>query len=384
MLITGGRAPVALDLCRAFGRAGHRVVAAESAPVDLVRSSRYVARHVRVPGPVGDPDGFARALGRIAAEEGVELLIPTCEEVFWVARGRAALPPTCRALVADLDTLVSVHDKGRFIERCAAVGLVVPPTVRLTSRAEVAAFAREAPRPFVLKPCFSRFGTQVRVVGPGDPLPGDDLDVGPARPWVGQAFVDGEQLATWGLARAGRLVAHAAYPMRWRAGRATVVFQPDPDPRVRAFVEHFVGTTGFDGAIAFDLVRRPDGVVVPLECNPRMTSGLHLLDPARLVAALLDPDRVATPLEPAAGAAAALTIPLVLQGWRDAPSLGAWARTALTTRDLVFAWDDPAPLAASIRALLAFGGLARRAGVALVDATTLDIAYDGEDRCARS
>lgn len=384
MLITGGRAPVALDLCRAFGRAGHRVVAAESAPADLVRSSRYVARHVRVPPPVGDPDGFAAALARVAVEEGVDLLIPTCEEVFWVARGRAALPSTCRALVADLETLVSVHDKGRFIERCAAIGLPVPATVRLTSPAELAAFVRDAPRPFVLKPCFSRFGTQVRIVGPGDAPPVDALDVGPTRPWVGQAFVDGEQVATWGLARRGRLVAHAAYPMRWRAGRATVVFQPDPDPGVRAFVEHFVAATGFDGAIAFDLVRRPDGVVVPLECNPRMTSGLHLLDPGRLVAALLDPDAVGAPLEPAAGAAAALTIPLVLQGWQGAPSLGAWARTSLTTRDLVFAWDDPAPLLASIRVLLAFGAAARRAGVPLVDATTTDIAYDGEDRCAPS
>jgi predicted ATP-grasp superfamily ATP-dependent carboligase len=344
-----------------------------------------------VPAPNADPGGFARALGRIARDEGVDLIVPTCEEVFWVARGLSELPPTCRALVGDPDLLVEVHDKGRFIERCAAIGLDVPATVRLGSADALWAWARQAPAPLVLKPCFSRFGTQVRIVPEADrdTLRPDrsTVDVGPDRAWVGQAFVDGAQVATWGLAHRGRLLAHAAYAMGWRVGRAAVVFEPDRDPRIRAFVERFVAETAFSGQIAFDLVVTRDGRVVPLECNPRATSGLHLLDPAAVVGAMLDPDAVRETLEARPGASAALTIPLVLQGWREAPSLGAWARAVLGARDVVFAWDDPAPSVASIRVLLAFGAMARRAGIPLVDATTLDIAFDGrpgEASCARS
>ncbi len=80
-----------LELARLFARAGHRVLMAESLPWHLSRLARAVAANFRVPPPRQDPAGFTRALAEIARREGVDLLVPTCEEIYTVARGRAEL-----------------------------------------------------------------------------------------------------------------------------------------------------------------------------------------------------------------------------------------------------------------------------------------------------
>lgn len=384
MLITGGRAPVALDLARAFHRAGHRVYVAESRAAHLCRTSRAVTRCETVPAPARDPDGFLAALAALIDRYDVDLLLPTCEEIFWVARGVVegdggrALPARCRVAIGDPARLVQVHDKGAFIELASDLGFAVPTTVRLTSAEAVWDWARRAPAPLVLKPAFSRFGTEVRIVDEGarDSLRPErsDLQVSPERPWIGQDFVRGDPVSTYSLAHRGRLLAHAAYPIELTAGRACVHFRAVPHPAVRAWVERFVAGTDFTGQIAFDFIVRDDGAVVPLECNPRSTSGLHLLPSEALVDALLDPEGVVACIEPRPGARASLTIPLVLQGWRG--GIGRWMR-ALAARDVLFDPADPLPALDALRVLLAFQREGRRTGRSATQAMTSDIAWDG-------
>ena len=45
----------------------------------------------------------------------------------------------------------------------------------------------------------------------------------------------------------------------------------------RAWVETFVAREGYTGQIAFDFIETEAGVMYALECNPRATSGVHLL-----------------------------------------------------------------------------------------------------------
>jgi short-subunit dehydrogenase involved in D-alanine esterification of teichoic acids len=51
ILLTGGRAPVTLDLARAFHRAGHTVFMAESLRGHLSQPSNAVKAHFVVPAP---------------------------------------------------------------------------------------------------------------------------------------------------------------------------------------------------------------------------------------------------------------------------------------------------------------------------------------------
>src|SRR5579862_3436967 len=95
VLLTGGRAPVTLDLARKFARAGYCVSVAESSPVHLCRYSNSVRNCYDVPPPNTEPAAFIAALIEIIREEQIDLLIPTCEEVFFVAQGLERLSEYC-------------------------------------------------------------------------------------------------------------------------------------------------------------------------------------------------------------------------------------------------------------------------------------------------
>src|SRR5262245_60959759 len=72
VLITGGRAPVALDLARHFMAGGWRVIAADSASCFLAGGSRATSKRFRVPPPRQAPEAFARAIGDIMRRERVD------------------------------------------------------------------------------------------------------------------------------------------------------------------------------------------------------------------------------------------------------------------------------------------------------------------------
>ena len=127
MLLTGGRAPATLDLARRLAEGGASVHLAESLPLSVTGWSRWVAATHRVAPPRQRPKEFVVDLRRLVDDHAVDVIIPTCEEVFWVARG-GDLP----ALVEPLHRLRRVHDKGAFAAWCGELGLGVPPTRRVT------------------------------------------------------------------------------------------------------------------------------------------------------------------------------------------------------------------------------------------------------------
>ena len=90
ILITSSRAPVALELIRIFGRAGHRVYATDTLRWTVGSHSRYLAQHIVTPPPRYNSAGFAAALLQIIERAQIDWLIPTSEEVFFVARQHAA------------------------------------------------------------------------------------------------------------------------------------------------------------------------------------------------------------------------------------------------------------------------------------------------------
>jgi hypothetical protein len=94
-----------------------------------------------------------------------------------------------------------------------------------------------------------------------------------------QDFVDGEEICLWSAAVRGEVVAFAAYRPRWRLGRsASFYFETEHDPALFNVAQRVARQTGASGQLSYDVIRRPDGTIVPIECNPRGVSGLHLFD----------------------------------------------------------------------------------------------------------
>lgn len=359
--MTGARAPVALELARLFHAAGHRVLAAESLPRHLCERSRAVARSFRVPAPNPDRAAFRAALRRIVESEGVDLVLPTCEEVFHLAGLDAPVfcPPP--------EPLLRLHSKLAFIRTLEARGVPAPETWDLATRPDL-------PRgvPLVFKPVWSRFAVDVRFGFAADAPP-------PDRHWIAQRLVQGRPLCAYAVTRNGRLTAFAAYDAAFTAGRgAAVSFRTLDHPRLHAWVRDFAAAEGVTGQLSFDFLESADGVLWPLECNPRATSGVHLFTAGdRLDRAFLEhPDC----LRPQAGASAVVGVAMLFDALprvRTLARLREWLARMRGARDAVLRWDDPLPFLSGLGLLAHLAGIALRRRTSLLAASTLDIEWNG-------
>jgi len=345
-LVTLGRLPVALDVVRALRRAGYRVLVADPLPVHLCRLSRDAAGHRRVRAPASDPDGYLDDLAGIIERDGVSLVVPVSEETPHVARlhGRTAATVLCSAH----DTVLALHDKLGFIELCRRIGVAVPDTAR--------AHAGDAlcdAGDWVQKPRLSCSGSGVRFGRAGQRAA---LQPGT----VVQRHIRGEALCTFALACRGRTLCQLAYRDLLASGSVAVRFETVAVPgQVSRLVERIVAATAFTGMIAFDVLHDARAGWMPIECNPRATSGLHLLAPETAGAAfaqLIDGvggdgqgsgDAAPAPIEPLPAGTrrqAFWSALLALQGGllRGSSGRGHW-RALFEVPDIVWQARDPLP-----------------------------------------
>lgn len=379
ILITGGRAPAALDLARQLSALGHTIYAADSLASPLLRFSRCIEKFIRIPGPRDNPSAFAEALLAIVREQSIDLLIPTCEEIYYIAQIKNKLQG-CTVLTDDFGKLIALHDKASFIRRVEEMGLPAPHTVLLETEEDMhVLLEREGARKWVLKPVFSRFANHVRLYSPGEVRP--RINVSRANPWIAQHFVVGREYCVYAIAHKGRLTAYGDYAADFTAGRgAAIYFKTCGRQDLFGWVEHFVHEIRFTGQIAFDFIVNEAGVIYPLECNPRATSGLHLFTPEEGIdRALMDcTDTVISPSpggRPAMIAAAMLMYGAAACG--TPAGLRRWIAGLARGRDVIFSPGDWGPALAQGRILLDLWREARAKRVPLKEITTYDIEWNG-------
>src|SRR5690606_64311 len=121
-------------------------------------------------------------------------IVPTCEEVFWLAAA-AERDGWGRKLFAPApDSLRRLHSKALFPALARSAGIAAPETIVLESRAAVAALAGHG-RALVLKPEYSRFGRRALVGPSAESL--ERLAPEPEKRWVAQERIEGEELCVW-------------------------------------------------------------------------------------------------------------------------------------------------------------------------------------------
>ncbi|UVK44649.1 hypothetical protein BPNPMPFG_000096 [Mesorhizobium sp. AR07] len=376
VLVTGARAPVALHLARLFDGAGWRVILADSPARPIAAASKACAAYHRLPPPRFAGDAHADAVEALVRAEAVDLVIPTCEEIFHLGQIWRDRAMPARLFAPGMALLTQVHDKHTFIRLAQSLGLAVPETTLLQSKDDLQT-VRGQSRELVFKPVWSRFASHVLLRPSPDEL--DAITPSPAVPWVAQRFVIGDEISAYAVALNGKLKALALYSSLYRAGKgAGICFELVEDAAARHFVERFVAGTKWTGQISFDLMREQDGRVLPLECNPRATSGLHFFrDPQRFADAVLDggdevrPDittqqtvRLAMWIYGLPAALRSRQIGRFAQAMRDAGELLDWP-------------GDPAPKRAQWRALAEVAGIALRQRISLQTASTRDIEWNG-------
>ena len=370
-MVTGARAPVALHWAWALRAVGRRVFLADSLrwPIGAGFSDRYL-RHAP---PRYDLDGFRRDVLALCARHGIGLIVPTCEEVFWLGQIAADLAAVgVRVFAPPMPLLAQVHDKGAFIDLCGQFWPHLPKTLRLNCAADLADLSN--PAGLVLKPAFSRFASRTLIC----PAPSDVAKVRPSPrdPWVAQAFLPGREVCAFAVAFQGKVTALSVYQPVYRAGSgAGIYFQPVAPAPALAFVSAFAVATGWTGQVSFDLIETEAGIA-PIECNPRATSGLHLLRDAKALVAAMDGGGPV--MVPADARAQCVRLAMWLYaGWANRGRLPAFRADIARTHEALV-WDGVSVgVAAQARALAEIAVMALRRRQGLMAAATADMEWNG-------
>ncbi len=336
ILLTLGRLPKGLELARCLHSAGHRVLVADPFGWHLSKPSRAVARSIQVPAPAIDQTAYLEALASIARDEQVDLVIPVSEEVMHVSLLAGRLPARTRLFCPPHDALLTLHDKYAFARQAAESGLRTPETCLGDDPAAATLAARTDT---VAKARFGCSGAGLHFLDPGAALSPDLL----TSDWVIQQRIHGREASTLSFCRDGDILAHVVYRGLILSGTVAVAFERIELAPVDAWVRDFVAAAGYSGFIAFDFIVDDSDEPWPLECNPRLTSGVHFLDHGDLAevvtgAALGRAVRIKPQARFQEGhTALTMAYAKILQPKR----FGSMLKTIATTRDVLWSLNDP-------------------------------------------
>lgn len=372
VLLTLGRLPKALALARALHAAGCRVIIADPFRWHLCRPSRAVAASYRVTAPNTDRHAYQRELADIIRRESVTTVFPVSEEALHVACIAEALPSNIRLYCPDFDTLLRLHDKLAFAVLAQSQGLPVPPTFTAAS-----APGRElcSATPTIAKPSHACSGIGIQRLKQGQQPTGDAPDL------LVQRYIEGDPISTLSLLRGGREVGRSRYRGTVFAGTVAVCFERvDAHAAIDAWLDAFFKANPIDtGFIAFDFIVDADGCAWAIECNPRVTSGIHFFDSAALGATLTADD--GAPAENVAAATqlrfqwAYSTLTEAYRAFFQPSEFRRRLREMRRARDVVWSTADPMPFLLMTPLSVEILWPAMTSSLTLGEATQRDIAW---------
>lgn len=363
ILITSPRAPVTIEWIKIAKRSGHSVILVDSLDFPIGRYFCKTIPYYKITSPGLDFERYQEQM--LALLQTVDWVIPTCEDIFYLAKLKPFAPKHVVFFMPEPDLLLQLHHKYDF-SACLNNAVKWPKTRLITAFDQLQEDAQS-----ILKPVYSRFGRDViRGVHPAKLA---TLAISPQRPWVQQTFIQGKALCNYALCFEGELIAHAVYQPRYLLNQAAATyFEAIEDDRLLAFTRQFAREHHYTGQVAFDFIDDGRDVYV-LECNPRATSGLHLL--AQGLQFDAEQFSLSYQSKPAPACRVGASLPLLfgLKALRDGQ-----LKTLL--KDYRRARDVLAGLPFYAQWLSFYEMLARaiRYRKPLTSSTTFDIEYDGE------
>jgi predicted ATP-grasp superfamily ATP-dependent carboligase len=272
ILITGARAPIAIEWAfRLKKNVENKIFLADSLFFPLGKYSKHVENYYKISKPKKKPKLFIEQITDIIIKEKIELVIPTCEEIFYLSKYKNILPKNTYFFFDDFNKLSLLHDKYKFIKYIEDIHSASPETYLMNSATEYKLWIKNhAEQNFIAKPVFSRFGSEVIF---------DLKKQSPNRyPVVIQKKLFGTEYCSYSMVSNGKIVAHSCYISKYKAGiGAGVYFEAQRHEPIFDFVKKVALKLNFTGQIAFDFIQTSGGDIYPIECNPRGTSGIYLL-----------------------------------------------------------------------------------------------------------
>ncbi|TCO69358.1 ATP-grasp domain-containing protein [Marinisporobacter balticus] len=374
VLITGARAPVALDLARKFAKRGINIYTADSTRYNLCMKSKAVIKNFILPKPNVEYEAFIVALRDIIKKYHIDLIIPTCEEIFYVAKGLGQRH--CKVFCSDIDLLSELHNKYDFIRLCQQQNIIIPKTKIYYCYDEILEYIKSFPfqTPLVLKPVYSRFGANVHILSE-DKSEIPKIEISESYPWILQEYIEGTQFCTYSIVQNGKIVSHCHYENKFTINNgANIYFQHIDNKEIYCIIEKLVANLNFTGQIAFDMIQTKEGVIFPIECNPRATSGIHLFD-ENVTKAFVDTNSFIRPIEKSK----MLVLPMIIYGIKSKDIFSKnWWTTFLKSEDVIFNLRDLSPFFYQFFVYLSFFMESLKNHKKIEAIATEDIEWNGE------
>jgi predicted ATP-grasp superfamily ATP-dependent carboligase len=363
VLVTAGRFPSGLHMIRNLHKAGLHVVVAENLRPSICEYSKARSAFYYVPHPILEEVSFIRDILRIVEKEEIDTIIPVFEEGFVLSQNRQRFPATCHIFFPEITLATKAHDKYAFTELCRDLGLSVPETYKISSK-DIAAAGQFGRGGFVLKPVFSRGGSQTRYY---DDSSSHCFDLDHDREYIAQQWIRGQHFCSFGIAHKGQLSLSVVYEPALTLGHVAISFRGVHHPEINSWVKTFCSETNYEGFVSFDFIQDSSGKLYAIECNPRMTSGVHVCDPAAFNRALIYRLKASDPLAVQQYAVKVGLVDRMLQNLRNASEFDKTLKQFLKTRDVMMSFGDPLPALAQFYCYFMIMRANRNSNRSLVD-----------------
>jgi predicted ATP-grasp superfamily ATP-dependent carboligase len=377
ILITGGRAPATLQLARLLHQQKHNIYIADTFAYNLSGVSQFINKSFVIPPPRQAPKAFVKEMKRILKDYQIDILLPTCEETFHVSKYKDTFSTNCFVFCAPICTLHQLHDKWQFNQLLKKLTLPYPISFLAQSYAEAIEQIATLDK-FVAKPNYSRFADNVLI---NDKKALKDIDIHPNKSWVIQQFIAGNHFCSFSVAHQGKFVAHSVYPVSYRVGNgAAVYFESTSVPAIRAIIQKIALATNYTGFLSFDFIQSDqDGLFYTLECNPRLTSGIHLFDAKDSFMPFdSNQNKICYPNPKNKMMLTLAMLVYSLPEVRSFRELLLLLKKMLQAEDAVFKWKDIKPFFAQLYTIFHFYRIAKQNNISILEATTHHIEWNGE------
>lgn len=370
ILITGARAPYTLELIRALGKCGHTIYVAESLSITVSSFSKYIEKTFQVAPPRQKTESFIKQLIQIIQDYSIDLLLPTCEESFYISEHLKTIQSFCEVFTDSFTKVLDLHNKFTFIETMKKWNFNTPETFLVNDSCDLNQLHLHSQKTYIYKPVYSRFGIHVIDFSIDKLEELDTLKSSSFVPLVVQEKLVGKEYNLFAICYKGKVLSSAIYDNHYKSGKSSVYFRKIDRPPIQKWLTKVVEKINYTGFIGFD-VMETNGSIYPLECNPRCTSGLHLIDSEVIATCIINKK---APLEQADYQPTKALIFGMLLSKKDRN----WFPSLLKATDILWDKGDFLPFLTQPISLLPLWKRMIRERISLIEATTFDIEWNGD------
>jgi len=326
ILVTGGKMTKASAVARACGRDGHKVFTAEIMPYQYchTRFCKYVTQHYVLPRPTVHPKEWEATMQSIVREQKIDLIIPCTAPVESSAYAhlRERLPSHVRVFAFDGATSDELDNKYTFNQVLVKAGLPCPETANMECLQDALDFFQQLEskpddgKRFIVKPAVydPKARTEILFLPIEDKqkqleyLESRNATKGGAT-YVIQQVLENPEFACYGTFTDGHLTGFEFWD-----SCASCLYYRQLQKQYDQVMELTAGlgkAMNLTGQLCLDLMHTPTGELLPIECNPRISSSIATLEGHKnLGAVFTDPD-----FKPASKAGVVMSNPSVNRYW---------------------------------------------------------------------